>query len=345
MTLPPHWLWLPTRAIAALCGISSFVFVSGCVDPPPTPLRFDPRSEPKATPVSLSPDQFQDVSEVLSGSEGRVSLAIVDTSSRVVFDHAGSERFELASVAKIYILAAYLDLLAQTGEGPNPEELEQMRRMIQISDNDSATALFHAVGGADGINAFLTSHALTPIDPAPDGSWGSVRASSVQVAVFLARLYGGEVLDVSLTSLSFALLGNVIEEQSWGVGALGDESAVDEVYLKNGWLPGDEGWIVNSVGLLKSTDRTYVVVFMSDRQPDFEAAVHGIEAVVALIRAPLFGPSPTPASRPPVLTPVPTPDPATATPETPSATPPAVPRERMRTPVPATPPALRTSVR
>ena len=345
MTTSPHRLRRLTSAIAVLCAMSSLVSLSGCVDPAP-PLMFDPGSDPKATPESLPSDQFPDVTELLSQGEGRVSLAVVDTEANLVFAHAGDERFELASVTKVYILAAYLDMLAQRGEGPNPDELELMRRMIQFSDNDSATVLFHGVGGADGINAFLESHSLSPIEPAPDGSWGSVRASSVQVGVFLARLYAGDVLDVSQTSLSFALLANVVEEQSWGVGAVGSGSAVTEVYLKNGWLPGDEGWIVNSVGLLKSTDRTYVVVFMSDRQPDFEAAVHGIENAAALIRTRLFAPSPTPDSRPPAVTSVPTPVRGIATPQPATGTPRlAPPDETPRTPAPDEAPAVRTGVR
>ena len=168
--------------------------------------------------------------------------------------------------------------------------------MIQFSDNDSATALFHAVGGADGINAFL---APIPHTNRTCTRWflGFVRASSVQVGVLpgtpLRRRGTRRLADLALFRPSRqryrgAVLGS---GRSWGweCGRLRSISRM-------AGCPVDEGWVVNSVGLLKSTDRTYVVVFMSDRQPDFEAAVHGIEAVVALIRAPLFGPSPTPAS-------------------------------------------------
>jgi len=309
MTTSPHSLRRTASAIAILCAMSSLTFLSGCVDPVPPPLLH--RSDPNVPAESLPSDQFQEVAELLSRSEGRVGVAIINITPRVVFQHAGDERFELASVAKIYILVAYLDRLAQEGRGPGPEEYEAVRAMIEYSDNDSATSLFHAVGGADGINTFLAAHSLSLIEPALDGSWGSMRASPIQLGEFLVRLYFGEVLDVSQTSLSFALLGNVIEEQSWGVGAVGGASAVDEVYLKNGWLPGEEGWLVNSVGLLKSTNRTFVLVFMSDRQPDFDRAVQEIEAAVRLLRAPLFGPSPGPTSTPDLLlTPVPTPEPA-----------------------------------
>ena len=346
MPIPPHCPRIPNITLALFCTMTSLPLLAGCVDPPPNPLPIE-RGSDRSRPPDPNPEQYREVSELLSQGEGRVSVAVADTAARVVFAHEGRDQFELASVAKVYILAAYLEKLAQEGRGPSPEEFDLMQAMIEYSDNDSATALFHAAGDADGINAFLEAHKLSPVEPAFDGSWGSMRASPVQVAEFLARLYTGEVLDVSQTSLAFALLANVVDEQAWGVGAARDVSGVKEVYFKNGWLPGDEGWVVNSVGLLKSTKGTYVVVFMSDRQPEFEAAVHGIEKTVALIRTRLFGPSSTPTSTPdPRVTPVPTPESEPAATRTPTVTPQPGPlRDATTTPVPTEPPALRTGLR
>jgi hypothetical protein len=348
MPIPPHCPRIPSITIVLFCTMTTLPLLAGCVDPPPNPLPLE-RGSNRSRPPDPTPssEQYREVSELLSQGEGRVSVAVADTAPRVVFAHAGQDKFELASVAKVYILAAYLDKLAQEVRGPSPEEFDLMQAMIEYSDNKSATSLFHAAGGADGINAFLDAHGLSPVEPASDGSWGSMRASPVQVAGFLARLYTGEVLDVSQTSLAFALLANVVDEQAWGVGAARDVSEVKEVYLKNGWLPGDEGWIVNSVGLLRSTDRTYVVVFMSDRQPDFEAAVHGIEKTVALIRTRLFGPALTPTSTPDFrYTPVPTPESTPAATRTPTVAPqPGPSRESTKIPVPTERPAVRTGLR
>ena len=348
MPIPSHYPRIPRITLVLVCTMTTLPLLAGCVDPPPNPLPIE-RGSNRGRPSdpNLASEQYREVSELLSEGEGRVSVAVADTTPRVVFAHAGQDQFELASVAKVYILAAYLDRLAQEGRGPGPEEFDLMQAMIEYSDNDSATALFHAVGDGEGINAFLDAHGLSSVEPAFDGSWGSMRASPVQVAEFLARLYTGDVLDGSQTSLAFALLANVVDEQAWGVGAARDVSGVKEVYFKNGWLPGDEGWIVNSVGLLQSTDRTYVVVFMSDRQPEFEAAVRGIENTVALIRPHLFGPASTPTSTPdPGFTPMPTPESTPAATRTPTVTPPPGPlRESPKTPVPSERPAVRTGLR
>jgi len=348
MPIPPHYPRIPSITLVLVCAMSSLSLLAGCVDPPLNPLPIERGSNRSRPPdPDLSSEAYREVSELLSQSEGRVSVAVSDTAPKLVFAHAGQVQFELASVAKVYILAAYLEKLAQEGSGPSPEEFDLMEAMIEYSDNESATSLFHAAGGADGINAFLEAHQLSPVEPAFDGSWGSMRASPIHVAEFLARLYTGDVLDVSQTSLAFALLANVVDEQAWGVGAARDVSGVTEVYFKNGWLPGDEGWIVNSVGLLKSADRTYVVVFMSDRQPEFEAAVHGIEKTVALIRTRLFDPSSTPTATPdPRFTPMPTPESEPAATRTPTVTPQPEPlRESTKTPVRTEPPALRTGLR
>src|SRR5688500_7697323 len=112
-------------------AVSFLPFISGCVDPPPNPLPIERGSDFNLPPDRRpSPERYREVSELLRSAEGRVSAAIFDLDSRLVFAHEGGDRFELASVAKIYILAAYLDKLAQEGRGPGPEEFELMRAMI-----------------------------------------------------------------------------------------------------------------------------------------------------------------------------------------------------------------------
>jgi hypothetical protein len=249
----------------------------------------------------------------------------------VVFQYRQDERYELASVAKIYILLAYLDRLSHEQRIPTPDEIDQMRTMIEESGNEPATELFDAIGRHDGIAAFLAAHSLPPIDAAEDGSWGSMRASPLDVGHLLLDLYQGRILDLPATSLAFSLLANVIHSQAWGVGAVLDGGAVKEVYLKNGWYPGPDGWIVNSVGIAAEPKDSYAIVILSDTQPSFEEGIAQIEDTVGLIRGVLF-------KNPPQLSVTSTPEPviANATPDEvrprpPTATPDP---ERTRLPVP-----------
>src|SRR5688500_14067946 len=108
MPIPPHNARTPSITVVLLCAMSSLPLIAGCVDPPPNPLPIEGGSN-RSRPADskLSSESFREVSELLSRGEGRVSVAVTDTAPRLVFAHAGQDRFELASVAKVYILAAY----------------------------------------------------------------------------------------------------------------------------------------------------------------------------------------------------------------------------------------------
>jgi beta-lactamase class A len=240
------------------------------------------RGLPGALPVSGDASLW-DLGPFLLAQEGRVGAAVVDTRRGVVFRQNAAEPHVLASVAKVYILIAYLDLLGQEQREPTPQELEQMEFMIEWSDNPSASDLWDVIGRSEGLDDFLQRKGLPRVEaPAEEAYWGDMRASALDVANVLARLYNGSILDETNTALALDLLASVIEDQTWGVGTA--RAAGEELYLKNGWYPEEEGWVVNSVGIATSAQGDYVVALLADSQPSFETGVTMIETAVLYVR-------------------------------------------------------------
>lgn len=210
----------------------------------------------------------------------------MDMSGDLVFQLKASERHALASVGKVYILVAFLDLVSREGRDLTQEERLLLKQMIEQSDNDAATTLWRRAGGPDGLQEFLTRTRLGQVERAEDDSWGSMRASAVDLSVLLVRLYQGRLLDEKRTAIALDHLANIIDSQAWGVGLAREESRLEtpRVYLKNGWYPEEDGWIVNSAGIIAGESGEYVLVLLTDAQPTFEAGRQLIGAAVLLLR-------------------------------------------------------------
>jgi beta-lactamase class A len=217
---------------------------------------------------------------ILNGA-GNVSAIVMDTAGAVKFETDPNERHTLASVAKVYILAAFLDTVSSEGRMPTDYENTLLEDMIEWSDNDAATELWALAGGREGLRAFLARERVNrPIMP-DDESWGDLRASARDVAALLLNLYKGRLLDEEYTQLALGYMADVADDQAWGVGLARHDD--EEVYLKNGWYPEEDGWIVNSAGIVAAGACEHIVVLLADSQPSLEEGKRFVNAAIGML--------------------------------------------------------------
>jgi hypothetical protein len=239
------------------------------------------------------------------GSQANVSAVLTDMSGKVIFESRPGERHTLASIAKVYILVAFLDRLSQEDRLPSEEENLLLEDMIAWSDNDSATQLWALAGGHDGLQQFMADRRLPRIEIPENNEWGDMRASAREVGLFLRRLYQGRLLDEEYTELALGYMSDVADDQAWGVGLARREGRVDpaEVYLKNGWYPEEEGdgWIVNTAGIVAGGPCEHVVVFLTDSQPSLEDGMLFVNTATSLMLAHLQRLAAVDACRPSVI--------------------------------------------
>ncbi|MFD6990154.1 serine hydrolase [Streptomyces sp. NPDC059943] len=179
-----------------------------------------------------------------------------------------------ASVVKLGILVALLLRCQDAGREPTAEERVSAAQMMERSDNDAATALWHVIGGADAMDAAHRRIGLRESAAAPE--WGLSRTTATDQLTLLAAVFGEGATPLSERSRAFVvdLMTHVVADQAWGVSAAGSAPA-----LKNGWMPLSATglWVVNSVGRVTAGGRDVLVAVLSGGHPTKDAGMALVE--------------------------------------------------------------------
>jgi beta-lactamase class A len=207
----------------------------------------------------------------------RVSVAVLDVGSGLSAGY-GSGVFDTASIVKVDILAALLLRAQDEGRRLTAREEAYAAVMIGSSDNDAATALWNAIGGADGLDAANARFGLTDTVGGEGGLWGLTRTTAADQLTLLRQVFGDDSrLDEVSRRYVQGLMGEIAAGQRWGVSAAADGTAWA---LKNGWLPRSTTglWVVNSIGRVTVGGRDLLVAVVSDGNAAQAAGIRLVEA-------------------------------------------------------------------
>jgi len=202
-----------------------------------------------------------------------------------------------ASVVKLDILETLL--ARQEGTALSPGDQSLSKTMIEDSDNDAATSLWDAAGGATGIGAYNDSAGLTGTTPSACVTcagfawpgWGLTTTDPADQLALLKQLIEPgprPLLSDAQRSYILSLMENVTADQRWGVS--GGVPAGVTVALKNGWLPltaGNTDWQVNSVGWVSGDGRDYLIAVFTTGNPSMQYGIDTISALSARVWAAL----------------------------------------------------------
>ncbi len=239
-----------------------------------------PSTSTASATTSTSNSSAADLSglaEISTDAVFAVEVLNLDTGATAPY---GDGAFDTASIVKVDILAALLYQAQQDGRGLTASERNLAAAMIERSDNASATALFNAVGGERGLEAFNTVIGLTDTDIGLNGYWGLTQTTTTDQIRMLRVVFGA---DSVLTSESQAyvrsLMTNVVDSQNFGVSAAADDAA--DVALKVGYLQRSSTglWDVNSIGEIEVDGDTYLVAVLSEGNASFDSGVALVDQV------------------------------------------------------------------
>lgn len=270
-------------------AVLNLVQVSGGAGGQPLP-EFEPMMQvvpvpsPAQTPEPAPGALRLELRSLMEEQETNVGLAVLDSEGGLLLEYESERPFVLASVAKLYILVAYLHDLEQRGVQPSDADMALLEPMIRVSSNYAASTLWRMIGREEGLAAFLESQGLPVVTTVEAGAWGTLSVTAGQVAELLWRLQAGELLSPELTQLALGLLSDIHDEQSWGVTA-GLTLPGSIAFFKNGWYPEVEGWRVNSAGAVQTPEDDYVLVVLTDSAPSFESGIALVEDIAWRINA------------------------------------------------------------
>ncbi len=222
------------------------------------------------------------VAAYLAGREGRSAVAVAVPAEHAIYSFNGSEPMSMGSVVKVLVMMATLDNAQTEGRPVSEYELELLRPMITLSDNDATNALWVQLGCAEGVAAYLRERNFDEIEPNMEEQWGTSHATARAVARLFADIAFGSSLGPEYRQVALDLLSEVAEGQRWGVSAgLENKPEGTLLAIKDGWYPAGHGWWVNSGGVLVPGDGSsgYAIVVLTGDQPSLAYGIETIEQV------------------------------------------------------------------
>lgn len=227
----------------------------------------------------------------LATRSGGVSIAVedlddpVNASGRPDGDrewllHPGA-RDQTASIIKVDVLET---LLHQSRGVLSYSVRDAAEDMIDDSDNDDATDLWDADGGASGVASYNRLAGLTQTSPNAVGYWGETLTSAAdQIKLLRQLLFPSRLLTAGSRRYALRLMEDIDAGQDWGVtGGVPDRATVA---LKNGWVPltSEDSWEINSIGWVHGEGRDYLIAVLTAHDPGEQYGIDTIDHISSLV--------------------------------------------------------------
>jgi beta-lactamase family protein len=249
----------------------------------PTARAFEYQGEGNGIPAAAFPSTgaIAAAEHFLASRAGRTSFAVVDSSGRL--DGARvDEHFQTASVVKVMMLVAYLQMLAARHRGLGEADRSLLYPMIHISDNAAASAVLAIVGGA-ALERVAREAGMTDYAPGI-GWWAYTQTSAADQARFFFALEG--LIPRRFYGYARGLLSGIEPSQSWGIPPVARPRW--QVFFKTGALP-SEG-LFNEVGRLERHGVTFTIAVFTSGEPSMAYGEQTIQGVAEALLA--HAPSP-----------------------------------------------------
>lgn len=242
--------------------------------PAPTPAVVVPPKSP------ISPALDAEINSVIQANSAyRVGVALVDVSDGVVHEYGAKTKFVAASTGKILAAEAYYHLV-EAGKASLTARMgastagQQIRQMIQQSNNDSWALILAAVGHK-GLTDYAASLGI-PYDRTVNG------LTPAEMAKTLSELYSGRLLNTGNT----AQLLSYMQNTNYEVLIPAAVPAGVTVFHKYGLLNGN----LHDASILVQGERAFVfVVYTLGRDmSDMAARTRVIQQLTGTVAAGLF---------------------------------------------------------
>jgi hypothetical protein len=214
---------------------------------------------------------------VLRRYGGSLAVGVADSRTGATAVYGSTTTFRTASIVKADILAALLLQHQQAGTKLSDQERASATEMMDDNDENAATTLWTAIGGAAGLRDANRMLHLSHTTPGAGGRWGHTSTTVGDQLQLLADLTSTRSpLSPLSRSYELGLMRHVSAGQEWGVTAAGSGGSPA---VKNGWMTdSDAAWVVNSIGVITHAGHTVLVAVLSDDQASEPAGISADEA-------------------------------------------------------------------
>lgn len=232
-------------------------------------------------PDSELKQQWQDI---LTDQDANVNIAVYNhkTNQTTAFSNNTSATYYTASIIKVAVLANLLNNHEDNNTSLSADEQTLAHDMITLSDNQATTTLLNTYqGGYTAPNRLFNQLGMTHTKM-NTAAWGlSTTTATDQIKLLNALAYGTKSpLDQADRNYVLQLMANVAPDQAWGMSSeLADNAQVE---LKNGWLELDTGWVVNTIGHVKTENSNYTIAVLTNGNATQDQGIDLIESLAAV---------------------------------------------------------------
>jgi Beta-lactamase enzyme family len=243
-----------------------------------TARAFDYQGDGLGVPVAAYPsaDAIAAATRFLDERAGRTSFAVVDSAGRLsgVRLH---EHFQTASVVKVMMLVAYLQMLNAQHRGLRAADTSLLYPMIHISDNSAASAVLGIVGER-ALARVARESGMSDYAPGA-GWWAYTQTSAADQARFVFALE--QLIPPHFYGYARGLLSGIEPSQSWGIPPVARPRW--QVFFKTGALP-SEG-LFNEVARLERPGVAFTVAVFTSGDPSMSYGEQTIQGVATALLA------------------------------------------------------------
>ena len=234
------------------------------------------QGEGRGIPVPAYPSggAIADAARFLDSRAGRTSFAVVDSQGHLsgvrLYEH-----FQTASVVKVMMLVAYLQMLNARHRGLDGADTSLLYPMIHVSDNDAASAVL-AIEGDAALARVARESGMNDYAPGV-GWWAYTQTSAADQARFFFALE--QLIPPQFYGYARGLLAGIEPSQSWGIPPVARPRW--QVFFKTGALP-SEG-LFNEVGRLERPGVTFTIAVFTTDDPSMGYGEQTIQGVAAAL--------------------------------------------------------------
>ncbi len=208
----------------------------------------------------------------IRGRAGVASFAVVNSNGRLSgFDY--NEQYVTASVVKAMLLVGYL----RTHDTVSAADRATLTNMIEVSDNDAATAIYRIVGDS-GLYAVAKAAGMQHFSVS--SSWGHAILTPADQAHFFYIM--DSLIPRWHVAFARGLLSGISAGQSWGIPAVARPLGW-QVFFKGGWRGTSRGQLVHQIARLEKGDTRIAIAVMTDGDPSMSYGIDTIRGVTAIL--------------------------------------------------------------
>ncbi len=235
-------------------------------------------AEARGKPLGAFPSRaaISRAARFLDSRAGRTSFAVVDNEGHESGLRTRSH-FQSASVVKVMMLVAYLQMLEAHHRNLNASDNALLYPMIHISDNQAASAVLSIVGGA-ALQRVAREAGMQDYAPGV-GWWAFTQTSAADQARFFDML--DRLIPARFYAYARGLMSTIEPEQSWGIPPVARPRW--QVFFKTGALP-SEG-LFNEVARLERPEATITIAVFTTGDPSMAYGEETIQGVGRILLA------------------------------------------------------------